>query len=314
MSSKYEILPASKSRKIFSQKVIDYAFNNPTEKVWEELYQAIMDPKYKKNTRNFTTKLTGEPVQGTPSIYLIPRQRGGPSYKNVNLVDENGVSVSPKSIQYCAVSKGYGMQDLSSFTMGPVVGEGLCVVNAAFSKCICIHHIEGGGKFNPKRTTFWERSKKKLRDVVYINEKSIKIDGMVYDIKEWLKANEKVWLPEWLKWSRAVALCSMGDFHWARDTENVGYRHQGQYLDYVPWKIECYIKPALSLMVKTKAYQFLSDLYNVHRISVGLVHPKSACGVNSPITLDYIKNIIDNQHHMACMPYLVAGKLLGLVI
>lgn len=84
-------------------------------------------------------------------IYFIPRERGGPSYKSVPLE-----GVINDDVQYCPISKGYPMQDVSSFTLGPIVGEGLCLVNSAFSKSICIMHIEGGGKVDLKRKNHTE--------------------------------------------------------------------------------------------------------------------------------------------------------------
>lgn len=45
------------------------------------------------------------------------------------------------------------MQGVSSFSLGPVVGEGLVVVNAAFSKVIYLQHLIGG-IVNYKRKNF----------------------------------------------------------------------------------------------------------------------------------------------------------------
>src|SRR5665647_177287 len=124
---------------------------------WERAYQATMDPKYKKGGRNYSTKIHGKKWtgEGGPPIFLIPRERGGPSYKQINLE-----GCESTDLQFCPISKGFGMQDVSSFTLGPVIGEGLCVVNASFSKVIAVHHIEGGGVLNLTRKNLWKRTSK----------------------------------------------------------------------------------------------------------------------------------------------------------
>lgn len=84
---------------------------------------------------------------------MIPRYRGYP-YKNFKLDKANS-----DDIQYALCGKGYPMQELSSISLGPVIGEGLCVFNSACSKSICIEHIEGGGCFDINSKNFWKRSK-----------------------------------------------------------------------------------------------------------------------------------------------------------
>jgi hypothetical protein len=77
-----------------------------------------------------------------PPIFLIPRERGARGYKSIQLD-----GCESDSVFYAPISKGYGMQDVSSFTMGPVKTEGvytgLCLVNSAFSMIITIDHIDG---------------------------------------------------------------------------------------------------------------------------------------------------------------------------
>ena len=116
---------------IINTKVINKSLDNNTtnEEYWENLYNVKYNGnKYAKNTKNFSKIVYGKQVE-KPNIYIIPRQRGGPSYKNVQLEYDNA-----EDIQFCPVSKGFSMQDVSSFTLGPVVGHGLNVVNCAFSK------------------------------------------------------------------------------------------------------------------------------------------------------------------------------------
>jgi len=88
-------------------------------------------------------------ADGIAPIYVVPRIKTRPSYLSIPLI---GVDIN--SVQYCPISKGFPMQDVSSFTLGPIVGEGLCLVNAAFSKSICIAHIEGGGFPDLKSNSF----------------------------------------------------------------------------------------------------------------------------------------------------------------
>jgi hypothetical protein len=111
--------------------------------------------------------------------------RAGPSYKSLAL--EN---VSNDQVFYTPASKGYSVQKVSSFTLGPVVEEGLCLVNAAFSKCICISHIEGGGKVDYKRKCFWRPSRTPQRVIERIGEENMVVDGELHSIREWLEENE----------------------------------------------------------------------------------------------------------------------------
>ena len=77
-------------------------------------------------------ELQGKLVESS-NIYVIPRQRGGSSYKDVELEFDDA-----NDIQICPISKSYSMQDVSSFTLGPVIWHGLNIVNSAFSKYISI--------------------------------------------------------------------------------------------------------------------------------------------------------------------------------
>lgn len=286
-------------------------FNTDNPDDWEKGYQLIFDQKYKKNTRSYSTTITGCPVKGEPPIYLIPRERGGPSYKSVDL---EGCDID--DVQYCLVSKGFPMQDLSSFTLGPIVGEGLCLVNAAFSKSICVMHIEGGGKFNLGRKSFWQSSKKPLRKIKLLNDQEMEVDSLVVDIHKWLKDNESLWLDEWIKWRNAIALCSIGDFHWTDNSPTVAYRASiGKYLDFVRWKKQCYIKPSYRLMPSIEAYKFIHDIWKYKKIPIGLVHPMAITGRSEkPIDREYLTELFNSRTEMCCQPFVIAGKLLGVPI
>ena len=301
------------TRKISSKRKIGDVniFNDTTITSWEKMYDEIMDEKYKKNTRKFTKTIHGKKTE-TPHIYLIPRERGGPSYKNANLIGDCNTD-----IQYCPISKGFSMQDLSSFTLGPIIGEGLCLVNAAFSKSICIMHIEGGGVVDLNRKNFWKCAKKPTRVIKETETPNIiSVDNVLYNKYEWLKNNEVLWMPQWEEWRKCVALCSMGDFHWARLSNGdysptLCFRYKNNYIDFIEWKKECYIKPSYELMPFTKPYIFIENLYKTEKISIGLVHPMAFGGEEKPITKEFIKELFDSEYDMCCQPFVVAGKLLG---
>jgi hypothetical protein len=206
------------------------------------------------------------------------------------------------------------MNDVSSFSLGPVIGHGLCVVNAAFSKSICVMHLEGG-KVDLKRRNFWKS--KRDRKINIIDEENFIVDGKNFNIKKWLKDNKDLWFPEWTIWRKSVALCSDGDFHWCKLTNGeysptLFYYNKGKYLDFVTWKKECYIKPAYELIKQTTVYKFLVEIYTVHKIPLGLVHPMARSNENRPITKSFIKELFDSETEMSCMPFVVAGLLLGI--
>ena len=186
-------------------------FDTTDSQLWEAEYRRVMNQKYAKGTRNFSTSLTGNSWTGAgqPPIFLVPRVRGGASYKSVQLQ-----GVTSDDVAYCPISKGFSMQDVSSFTLGPIVGEGLCLVNSAFSKSICIMHIEGGGRLDLSRKNFWRRSRTPQRIIQLVNDAHMSVDGQIFIIHEWLSANEHVWIDQWELWRKSIALSSMGDFHW----------------------------------------------------------------------------------------------------
>ena len=152
-------------------------FQTSDPAAWELVYQNTMDKKYAKGGRNFSRSVGGTPYEGEGSapIFLIPRERGGPSYKSVPLE-----GASSDAVVYCLISKGFGMQDVSSFTLGPIVGEGLCLVNAAFSKAICLMHIVGGGVVDLKRKNYWRPKRVPDRVIKVIDDHHLMVDGVLY--------------------------------------------------------------------------------------------------------------------------------------
>lgn len=275
---------------------------------WEVLYQTNMDVKYKKGIRKFSTEIKGIP-QKEPLIFLVPRERTK-SYLAVELA-----GVDKKDVQYAAISKGFAMNDLSSFSLGPIPGEGLCLVNAAFSKQICIGHIEGGGIVNLKRKNYWQRSKKPTYNIQYINEVQMKVDDIIVNIHKWLKEHENEWFPQWELWRRSISLCSKGDFHWDDKMDaTISYRYNMEYLTFIQWKKQCYITPAYDLLPHIPAFQFLQQCYDL-KIPLGLVHPKSILNTaEQPITKEELRQLFDDPYEISCLPYCIVGKLMNVSI
>ena len=272
---------------------------------WNDVYEKRMDEKYKKNTRNFSRTIVGKSVY-EPNLYIIPRQRGGPSYKQVNLEKDEA-----EDIQFCPISKGYSMQDVSSFTVGPIVGEGLCVVNVAFSKEVTINHIDGSGYFDPNSKTYWKNTKKNKRHIEKIDANYISVEGKTYNTKKWLKTNKSLWFDEWNKQRKWIALHNVGNFHW-HNSNTIAYCHKDKIIDFVTWKKECYVRPAYDMFQKdnNRVIIFLEYLFKEKKISLGLVHPKGRDGTKEiAITNEFIREIYDGPT-MCCMPFVVAGYLL----
>jgi hypothetical protein len=306
----FALTACSSKRKICDLSLFD--IERDREDAWEQAYQQTMNPKYMKLTRNFGMrhncfKWKG---QGDPPIFLIPRERGGPSYKDVKLEGcETG------NVFFAPVSKGYSMQDVSSFTLGPVVGEGLCVVNAAFSKCICIFHIEGGGKLDLKSKNFWKRTRNPTRNVKMYTNDMLEVDGEFYDVYDWLNDNRDLWFEEFDLWRKHIALCDTGDFHWTRDEDPLAYFVDDKIVNFVIWKKKAYIEPAYKLIPETPVYKFLFKLWKTNKVALGLVHPMAKLGtVEKPITTKYIRDLYDSEHQMCCLPYVFAGYMLGVEI
>jgi hypothetical protein len=216
---------------------------------------------------------------------------------------------------YMSISKGYHGQDVSSFSLGPIVGNGLCLVNAAFGKSITIHHIAGGGVVDLSRKSFWRPSRTPLRTIQAVDTTHMLVDSQLVVIHDWLKSNEALWLPEWEKWRKSIAVCSEGSFHWGSNSTTVAYRYRDNYLTFVEWKKECYIRPSYELLPHTRVYQFLLAAWQQHRRPLGLVHPK-AIGHESekPMTKEYLRELFDSPTEMVCQPFVISASLIGVPI
>jgi hypothetical protein len=292
--------------------------------LWEAEYERIVSAKYKKGRRFFSSKLLKEektsPVgeaDEDPLIYVVPRVRGE-AYKSVRLATEDGEPLEdiPTRLKYREVSKGYGGQDASSFTLGPVVGEGLVLVNAAFSKQICVMHLEGGGVLDLSRKSFWRRAKKPERSVLLAPDgedgmERFSVNGRLVSLRRWLRDNEHLWLEQWERWRRAIAMCSVGSFHWDGGSPVVSYRHQGRYLSSLEWKKECYIAPALELLSDNRVVKHLAKLRE-RGWSLGLAHPMGVNGpAEMPVTREAVRAMYDDPFEHICLPFCLAGALLG---
>ena len=290
------------------------------ELYWENLYnEKYVNNKYKKNSKNFNATIHGNPVE-KPNIYIIPRERGGPSYKLVELEHDD-----VKNIQFCPISKGFSMQDVSSFTMGPIINHGLNLVNSAFSKCIAIKHIDGSGCFSMTNQKFWKKNRKgpQRKITCSSNETSMCVDGVIVNKEEWLKTNQHLWFNDWKKWHDTIRFSANGHFNRCDDSTIIAYCNIIDnpdvpiYLDFISWKKTCYIAPAYELLNKkdNKVMVFLKHVFQEKKVSLGLVHPMGKCGEKErAITSEYITHLYNATDCMACMPYVVAGFLLGVSI
>lgn len=283
-------------------------FDSVDGDVWEKLYQTTITPKYRKGTRNFTTKVTGKAIVSSPTVFIIPRVRGGPSYKLTPLegIDDN------EAVQYCPISKGFPMQDVSSFTLGPVVGEGLCVVNAAFSKVIYLQHLIGG-RVDYRRKNFWRPQN--TRSVEYVDEILI-VDGVKHQPIDWLTNNRDLWEKNWEEWRRSIALCSEGSFHWGDGmgpviTYKTPKGSKVEFEGFVDWKYNSYINPARELIPLTREYKFMRSLIDKN-IPIALLHPMGSSGNEErPMTKEQLRELFDDPYEMSCMPFVVAYMLLS---
>lgn len=308
-----EIVARSASGKRF---VADEKFMKSKPSEWNELYDCIQEKKYHKSYRNFSKEIYGTKVKkGEPPIYIVARERGGPSYKDVELEGS-----SADDIMFVPISKGFSMQGVSTFCAGPVVGEGLCVVNAAWKNTICIFHICGGGRVDLKSKNFWRRGKAKY-EIERVDANRIRVDGTVYDTEEWLEEHREEWHDMWNRWRSAIALCSRGYFHWNRigsvDDPIVAFVcdvSKSWYVPFVEWKKRCYIRALYDLVLSTPEFEFLKKVWQEERIGIGLAHPMAKeKGALKPITREFIRKLFDSNT-MCCQPYVIAGLLLGVPI
>jgi hypothetical protein len=295
-------------------------FKTSDPETWEKEYRRVLNRKYQKNTRHFSTKLQADSYKDWKEeapIFVIPRERTK-SYFDFKL--DPSLNMSQSEIQLCPISKGFSMQGLSSFTLGPFPQQGLCLVNVAFSKQVFVSHIEGGGKVNLARISFWQPSKKPKYIISCVDTKKNEmiVNHKKVNLQVWLIEHRDEWFSEWDKWRKNVALCSDGAFNWGKGLGKlVTYCHEDKFLNFVQWKRECYIKPSYQLLPTTKEFQFLKKLWKEKNIALGLVHPKARNGNDNlvhPIRRQDITNMFNCPYTMSCQPYIVAGCLMNVSI
>ena len=87
-------------------------------------------------------------------------------------------------------------------------------------------------------------------------------------------------------------------------------------MSFINWKKTCYIKPSYELFEQNnRVIEFLKNTYHKEKISLGLVHPKAkSCYKEKALKPTFITDLYDSPYEMACMPYVVAGYLLGVKI
>jgi hypothetical protein len=291
-----------------------------TDLYWETVYQEKYNGnKYKKNTKNFSKIIHGKVIEN-PNIYIIPRKRGGPSYKDVKLEYDN-----TEDIQFCPISKGYSMQDVSSFTLGPIVNHGLNLINSAFSKSIAIKHIDGSGIYTEKNKKYWKKNRKgAIRNIVNISDNKMKVDGIEVDKIEWLEENKDFWFENWKKWHDSIRLDANGlndSINCINRNEVIIYcncidvPNQNVYMDFITWKKKCFIGEAYKLLNKkdNRVMNFLKLLYCEKKISIGLVYPIGKKEDKEKAITPELINYLYNSHEMTRMCYVVAGYLLGVI-
>lgn len=207
------------------------------------------------------------------------------------------------------------MQDVSSFTMGQVKTEGvytgLCLVNSGFSMIITIDHIDG--TLDLKRKSFWRPNRNPKYNIQSKDDDHITVDGRLCNTIEWLESHRDHWFAEWNRWRQHVAMTSIGYFHWSNDSPIIA-RYFNRYLTFVEWKKVCYIRPSYEMMDNISVFTKLKSIWLAGH-PLGLVHPKAISGnTEKEITKKYLENLFDSEDRMACQPFVVAGKLMGISI
>jgi hypothetical protein len=290
--------------------------------VWEEAYQKCVPFKYSKSRYSPKKVDASEDKKEIPAprVYVIPRIRTQ-SYK----IPLEGVD-DPTTIVYCPISKGYGMQGLSTFSLGPSCDPKnpfLVLVNGAYSKVIAVEHLEGKGCFDLKRKNFWKRARKPLFTIEMEGFDKIRVNQKLFDLSSWLNDNRQLWYPEWSKWSKHVTFYGEGSFHWSK-TPTVTYCNPYlqedlqedskalQFIDFATWKQQYYIQPGLQLMESRWEWKYLVSLLKSGRV-IALTHPEGhAFPPQQPLQLSLLQELIDSKEDFCTMPYVVAFKLSSL--
>lgn len=120
----YTTAPLEPTVKISGKRQIGNftVFDSTNPQLWEAEYQRIMNRKYAKGSRSFSTEIVGNSWsgEGKPHIFLVPRVRGGPSYKSIPLQ-----GVTSDDVVYCPISKGFFDARCFKLHTGSNCGRGL---------------------------------------------------------------------------------------------------------------------------------------------------------------------------------------------
>ena len=265
-----------------------------------------MEVGFQKTSRNFSRKIMGRRMDDPP-IFVISRRRGH-SYKAIPLA-----GLSSQDVFYAPVSSGFSMQDASSYIMGPVVGEGLNLTNAAYSKIITVMHIQGGGRVDYRSKSFGKPGKA-IREVQVTSPTTMLVDGSEVLIKTWLESNKALWFEEWNLWARSIAMCSRAEYRWGNQSVRVGYWLNDQCVDFLHWKIECILKPSYRLLEESKSARFLKEVRAEGRTYCLGPSFGAMTALGAPITVDLIKTLYQSSHSICGSAYVLAGYLLDVPI
>ena len=301
-SNEYKFVVGNKGVKIADPVL----FKSTDADVWNNAYRTVQNPKYKIGKRKYSKKIVGRTVTD-PKIYCVPRRRGQ-SYKTKAFKEVRDNS----DLYYCEASKGYRFGDLSSFAAGPIVGHGINVLSAVWSKRIFTSHIEGG-HFDITKPNFWAKpDRASCRRVEWICKNIIKVDGDKYTVNKWLKENMKEWYGEWKNWSEAIALCGEPTFKWMCNYDCIAWVINNKVrTDSKQCWFDTYVTWLYGIWDNLDTYSFVEDVMKVDKKSIVLVHPMLSIDSDEPITRQVIHDHIDSGATM-CAPYCLMAKLLGM--
>lgn len=270
------------------------------EETWKKIYKKVQNEKYAVGKRKYNKKIVGTETE-TPKIYVVPRRRGK-SYKHFK--DENDTPLSDHAY-WCEASKGFRFGDLSSYTAGPIVGHGINVLSATWSKRVYALHLLGG-KFDINKKDFWDKRKPKRKIV----DDKIVVDDQEYPINEWLTDNKDEWYSEWKKWSQAVALCGEPSFKWMSNYKNVCWIINNKIrFDFKVCWYETYVKWLHQFWETLDTFKYVKKVFDKRNIV--LVHPMVGDYSKGPTTIEDIKARVKNNRIIEA-PWVLTSKLLGI--
>lgn len=197
-----------------------------------------------------------------------------------------------------------------------IKGIGSSLLNFALSKQICIDHINGSGRFNPKRTTYWQNIKPPKYNIKIYDNNNIKVNNIIYNKIEWLDEHEDEWYSEWKCWSEAISNSGNNGYHWL-NTNIIVYRYCGEYLNFRDWKKFCYIERSYLQLPKINIYWLLEDIWdNNETIRINYIENINISNTLNEkcITKDYIRYLYNHSTKIPPISYVMTGLLLDVNI